>query len=144
MPFRETAVKAPDMAPPKTKDAPRGTIHGSLFNGLVTYTVRAVPLPEKIIEFLQAHTSTIANMLTQKQAEEGPGAVDEDRDASDGTQEQGQARSLSSDQFWTELEGLFSKAGMDWSGAADRIWTFGPKRIGANLLLDPVGKSKLR
>lgn len=82
-------------------------------------------------------------MLTQH-GEEGSRDIDEDRDASDGTQDQGQARLLSSEQFWTELEGLFAKAGPEWAGAADRIWTFGPKRIGANLLLDPQGKAKLR
>lgn len=82
-------------------------------------------------------------MLTQKQDEEG-GLIEEDRNASDGTQDQGQARLLTSEQFWIELEALFAKAGLDWAEAADRIWTFGPKRIGANLLLDPTGKSKLR
>lgn len=133
------------MAPPKTKDAPRGTVHGSLFNGLVTYTIRAVPLPEKIFEFLQANMSTIANMLTQNQSEDGGVTIDEDRDASDGaSHETGQVRVLTSEQFWNELESLFAKAGLDWSGAADRIWTFGPKRIGPNLLLDPAGKNKLR
>lgn len=143
MPFRETAVKAPDMAPPKTKDAPRGTIHGSLVNGLVTYTIRAMPLPETITDFLLANTSTIANMSTQKEQQQDDTTtnLDEDRDASDGTT---QARLLTSEQFWTELEALFAKAGPEWAGAAERIWTFGPKRIGANLLLDPVGSTKLR
>ena len=103
-----------------------------------------MPLPEKVIEFLQANTNTIANMLTQNREEgEGSAEIEGDRDASDGL-EQGQARLLTSEQFWTELEGLFAKAGPDWAGAADRIWTFGPKRIGANLLLDPSGRSKLR
>jgi ribosome assembly protein 1 len=128
------------MAPPKTKDAPRGTIHGSLFNGLVTYTIRALSLPEPVIEFLSAHTATIANLLTQKQEGEAGADVDE-LDASDA---QGQARMLAPEQFWQELEALFKKAGPEWAGAADRIWTFGPKRVGANMLLDPEGKSKLR
>lgn len=139
VPFRETAVKGIDMAPPKTKDAPRGTIHGSLFNGLVTYTIRALPLPEPVTDFLSVHTATIANLQTRTQ---GDSVVDYDEmDASDA---QGQARMLAPEQFWTELEGLFRKAGPEWTGAADRIWTFGSKRVGPNVLLDPEGKSKLR
>jgi ribosome assembly protein 1 len=128
------------MAPTKTKDAPRGTIHGSLFNDLVTYTIRALPIPEEIIDFLSIHTATIGTLLTQKQGEEGALESDE-LDASDA---QGQARVVAPEVFWKELDGLFSKAGPEWQGAADRIWTFGPKRVGANLLLDPIGKTKLR
>lgn len=127
------------MAPPKTKDAPRGTIHGSLFNDLVTYTIRAIPIPEEVVDFLSVHTATIGSLLTHK-GEEGSLESDE-LDASDA---QGQVRAIAPEQFWKELEGLFSKAGPEWQGAADRIWTFGPKRIGANLLLDPIGKTKLR
>jgi ribosome assembly protein 1 len=123
------------MAPPKTKDAPRGTIHGSLFNGLVTYTIRALPLPEPVIDFLSAHTATIANLLSHSA---GDG---DDLDASDA---QGQARLLAPEQFWEELEGLFKEAGQEWAGAAERIWAFGSKRVGPNVLLDPEGKSKLR
>jgi ribosome assembly protein 1 len=123
------------MAPPKTKDAPRGTIHGSLFNGLVTYTIRAQPLPEPVIEFLSAHTATIANLLSHSAG---------DGDELDASDAQGQARLLAPEQFWQELEALFKAAGPEWSGAAERIWTFGSKRVGPNVLLDPEGKSKLR
>ncbi|OCF36934.1 ribosome assembly protein 1 [Kwoniella heveanensis BCC8398] len=143
VPFRETAVKAPDMAPPKTAGAPRGTIHGTVLNGLVSFTVRALPLPPKIIEFLLAHTSSIGGMLVQKRDQTNEEEENqEERDAGEGT---GQAqRYLTPEQFWAELEQLCEKAGPDWAGAADRIWSFGPKRMGANVLLDPVGKSQLR
>lgn len=67
----------------------------------------------------------------------------EKRDAAEGTQES-QTRNLSTEQFWAELQGLFAKSGPDWAGAADRIWSFGPKRMGANILLDPSGKSNVR
>lgn len=123
------------MAPPKTKDAPRGTIHGSLFNGLVAYTIRALPLPEPVIDFLSAHTATIANLLSHSAG---------DGDELDASDAQGQARLLAPEQFWAELEGLFNDAGAEWVGAAERIWTFGSKRVGPNVLLDPEGKSKLR
>ena len=132
-----------DMAPPKTKDAQRGTVHGTVLNGLVNFTVRAIPLPAPVITYLLGHTSTIARMLSQhgREAEDDDGSAEE-RDAAEGTHEQG--RSISSMQFWDELEQLLRKAGGEWVGAADRVWAFGPKRMGANLLLDPFGKIALR
>ncbi|KAK8864214.1 hypothetical protein IAR55_001460 [Kwoniella newhampshirensis] len=143
VPFRETAVKAPDMAPPKTSGAPRGTIHGSVLSGLVNFTLRAVPLPASVIDFLLVHSNTIASMLVQKRDKASEdGEYVEERDSSQGGHEQ--ARVISPEQFWTELNALFNKAGGDWAGAADRIWSFGPKRMGANVLLDPIGKSQVR
>nr|XP_018263281.1 ribosome assembly protein 1 [Kwoniella dejecticola CBS 10117]OBR85439.1 ribosome assembly protein 1 [Kwoniella dejecticola CBS 10117] len=135
VPFRESAVRAPDMAPPKTVGTPRGTIQGSILNGLVTFTVRAVPLPPKVIEFLLSQTNTIGSMMVQKRDQTNEEEESqEERDAGEATTEQ--SRKLTPDQFWSELEGLLNKAGPDWAGAADRIWSFGPKRMGANLFAD--------
>jgi ribosome assembly protein 1 len=129
------------MAPPKTKDATRGTVNGTLLNGLVKFTLRAVPLPPAVIDFLLSQTSTIGNMSVQRRSTSSEEDEQEERDAGEGITE---GRSLSTAQFWAELEALLEKAGGEWSGAADRIWAFGPKKMGANLLLDPAGKTGLR
>ena len=130
------------MASCKAKDAPRGTVHGTVLSGLVKFNVRAIPLPPSIIEYLQSHTASIANMLSQRGRQADEDAASEARDAVEGMQEHG--RTLTSEQFWTELERLLTKSGGEWAGAADRIWGFGPKRMGANLLLDPMGRTALR
>lgn len=139
VPFRETAIKAPDMAPPKTAGDARGVVLGSLYDGMVTFKLRAVPLPPAVIEFLLAHQNTIGSMLVQrhKDAEHEEDDVDQ-REAEAGV------RTLTPEQFWTELSTRFDKVGGEWAGAADRIWSFGPKRVGANVLLDPIGKGGLR
>lgn len=154
VPFRETAVKAPgkvilsarkltsDMAPPKTAGAIRGTIHGSVLSGLVTYTIRAVPLPPKVTEFLLANTAAMSKMLSQRSDTSEEADEQDSLETGEGVQQT--QRELSPEQFWSELEGLFKRAGPDWAEAVDRIWSFGPKRLGANLLLDPVGKQALR
>lgn len=135
-------MRAPDMAPPKIKDAPRGTIHGSLFDGLVSFTVRAVPLPPAITDFLLTHPATISSLLSQRtDAQDDSDEAREERQTAEGAAE---TRVLSATEFWKELEGICKKVGGEWVGAADRVWCFGPKRMGANLLLDPVGKSSLR
>ena len=124
------------MAPPKTAGALRGTVHGSILNGLVTFTVRALPLPPTIIDFLQMNTASVAEMLSHEQAD-----LDELMD----DPESGDLnRALPATEFWAQLENLLSKAGGDWAGAADRTWSFGPKRVGANLLLDPASSGKIR
>jgi len=131
------------MAPPKTKDAPRGTIQGSLYNGLLNYTIRAAPLPQTIIAFLQSHTNTIAHLLASRQNQlDSEEELREERDTGDDIASA--EKILSGDEFWEELGKVCDAAGGEWVGAADRIWTFGPKRMGANILLDPIGTSLLR
>jgi ribosome assembly protein 1 len=133
-----------DMAPPKTQGASRGTIHSSLLSGLVTFTLRAIPLPPRLIEFLQSHTSSISNMLYQRNDNEGEAEREQEEmeSAGDGTLEQGKI--LGSEEFWVELEKVCAGLGGEWAGVAERVWGFGPKRLGANLLLDPIGKKSLR
>jgi len=143
VPFRETAVKAPDMAPVKTPGAPRGTINGTVYDGLVNFTLRAVPLPTEVIDFLLANQATIGGMLVQRRRSENEDEEDED-DADQRERDDVATRKLTPEQFWTQLAALFDKAGGEWVGAADRIWSFGPKKVGANILLDPPGHKALR
>lgn len=139
------------MAPPKTTGAPRGTINGTVINGLVKFRLRAMPLPEGVETFLLSQQGAISKMLVrERDGKEG----EEETDVQEGAEGQSgegevpegqqEARQLSPEEFWTELERLLNKAGGDWAGAADRVWSFGPKRVGANLLLDPVGTKHLR
>ncbi|GJN88039.1 hypothetical protein Rhopal_000995-T1 [Rhodotorula paludigena] len=131
VPFRETAISAPDMAPPKTAGHPRGTIVGSVQSGLVTFTLRAVPLPVDVTNFLAANMAALKRLLRDRRS----GKADEDgdtiaTDAPEGTEV------VSPEEFWPKLEELLSKAGREWAGLADQIWAFGPRRVGPNLLID--------
>ncbi|WVO16366.1 hypothetical protein L204_104041 [Cryptococcus depauperatus] len=145
VPFRETAIKAPDMAAPKTRGASRGTIHGNVMNGLVSFTIRAVPLPQLVTDFLLAHQNTVSRMLSHSDTNVWEDMQQREDDGIERENEgQNEERALTPEQFWTQLEMLFKKAGPDWADAANRIWSFGPKRVGANVLLDPVGKTHLR
>ncbi|BEJ14863.1 hypothetical protein CspHIS471_0406300 [Cutaneotrichosporon sp. HIS471] len=140
VPFRETAIKAQDMAAPKTAGEPRGVVLGSLYDGMVTFKLRAVPLPPSVIEFLLAHQNTIGTMLVHR----GKDAEEEEEEDPDQREAEAGVRTLTPEQFWADLEARFDKAGGEWAGAADRVWSFGPKKVGANVLLDPIGKGGLR
>ena len=140
------------MAPTKTKDAPRGTIHGSTTNSMVNFTLRAVPLPLKITSFLQANTATMRRIQSDRR---GARISPEDDDAAaldlvaskqlttaGGGEEDGE-KEVKPEEFWAALEKICEACGRDWVGLAERIWAFGPKRVGPNLLIDrPEGTVK--
>lgn len=125
------------MAPPKTADKPRGTIVASVQSGLLTIAVRALPMPEDITAFLTANMTTLKRLQRDRRnvAREDDG-VDELR----GDVTTDESRVVKHEVFWTELEKVLQKAGKEWSGLADQIWAFGPRRVGPNLLIDRTGQ----
>ncbi|GAA5902803.1 hypothetical protein JCM5296_002886 [Sporobolomyces johnsonii] len=131
VPFRETAVHGVDMAPPKTQGQPRGTTRGSVQSGLVTFSVRAVPLPADITNFLSVNMPTIKRLQRDRRV----GKADEEADDVAGDAVEG-VELVKPEEFWPKLEALLKAAGRDWAGLADQIWAFGPRRIGANMLID--------
>lgn len=142
VPFRETAVRAAEMPPPKTEGAPRGTIDGSVANGLVTFRIRAVPLPTPVVEFLLANTQTLRRLQSRTGDEEGAAIDVVGSEAS---------KTVRPDRFWAALDDVLrscgqDKTGEDWRDIADRIWSFGPKRVGPNMLIyrDAQGRRSLR
>ena len=96
------------MAPPKTKDASRGTVHGTVLSDLVSFTIRAVPLPPTVIDFLQSHTSSTLNMLSHRH-EQSEDEVAEDRDATEGA-------ARSSGGYWA-----LSSSGLNWKHCSVRL-----------------------
>ncbi|KAG1776182.1 P-loop containing nucleoside triphosphate hydrolase protein [Suillus placidus] len=140
VPFRETAVKAQDMAPSKTPNAARGTIKGASTQNLVTFSIRSAPVPDVILQFL-------LHNLTSLRALQQDGQTDRDISGSsiDIVSEselvgvQGDVLHTSSvraDQFWNALEEKCNEAGGEWVNISDRIWSFGPRRAGSCVLID--------
>lgn len=140
VPFRETAVHGVDMPPTKTKDAPRGTIHGNVQAGLVTYTIRARPLPSEVTSFLIKHSETLKRVVQRERelSQQSDDAADSAADAADSGEAGGNVAKLKPAEFWSQLDELFSQAGKDWQGVSGRIWAFGPRRVGPNVLVDAL------
>ncbi|GAA6060289.1 hypothetical protein JCM10212_002930 [Sporobolomyces blumeae] len=134
VPFRETAVNGIDMAPPKAQGQPRGTFLGSVQSGLVDFSIRAVPMPEEITNFLAINMTTIKRLQRDRRSGKGDDEADDvSGDAVDAVEG---AEVVKPEEFWPKLEEVLKKAGRDWAGLADQIWAFGPRRVGANLLID--------
>lgn len=143
VPYRETAVRVPHLPPPKTEGAPRGTMRGTALGGAVSLTLRAVPLPPRVAEFLVVNVPTVRRMLRRSRT----GADDED-DA-DGERppeedEDERPRRVPVRLFWGELARLLAQAGAEWAHVAEQLVAFGPKNVGPNMLVDASGQLRRR
>lgn len=142
VPFRETCVKGASMAPPKVSGAPRGTAQGTALQGAVSFTIRAVPLPRAVADFLVVNTPTLRRLLRRGRRLDDDDDDNDVRDerpraADDEEEEEEQARRVPVRLFWSELEKVLAKAGSEWAGLAPQICAFGPKHVGPNVLVDP-------
>lgn len=141
VPFRETAVKGVEMAPPKTEGAPRGTIDATVSGGVIKYRLRAMPLPKTIVDFLIANTRIIRRLLQKEKlqgaASAGSAATNSnvEEDAQEAS-ESSTSREVRLDAFWDTLAEVCDAAGSQWRGIANQVWSLGPRRIGPNLLID--------
>ena len=150
VPFRETAVHGVDMAPPRTKDAVRGTIHGTVQSGLVNYTLRARPLPADVTAFLSTNIEALKRVVQKERELSNADGSQVDEAAIDVSSAQGgtdaaqKLANLAPAEFWKQLDALFAKAGREWQGVSSRIWAFGPRRIGPNILVDNLQTGKSR
>ncbi|KAH9936252.1 uncharacterized protein B0H18DRAFT_973049 [Fomitopsis serialis] len=113
VPFRETAVRAPDMAPPKTPGAKRDF----LLDNLATL---------KRIEFEKSSTE-------RGSSAHADGLEEEDYDT------QGEVMrkaSVKPEELWRALQQACQEVGGEWVDVVDKIWAFGPQRVGSCMLVD--------
>ncbi|EAU85947.2 translation elongation factor 2 [Coprinopsis cinerea okayama7 len=141
VPFRETAVKASEMAPTKTPGAPRGTIKSASSQNIVKFTIRASPIPADILQYILENTSIIKKLQSDQLArEQGKSSESEesggDPDASENYGDVVRKTTVTPDRFWEVLEEKCKEAGGEWEGIVDRIWAFGPHKAGGCLLID--------
>uniref|UniRef100_A0A4W5PKP8 Elongation factor-like 1 n=1 Tax=Hucho hucho TaxID=62062 RepID=A0A4W5PKP8_9TELE len=145
IPFRETVIRPPkvDMVNEdlgkqqkvavlhqvKESDTlhldPSGLVTLTTPNRQATVGVRAIPLPEEVTLLLEGSSDLIRTLEQAGQA-----------------QREGRTLDMST---WTldALMGLKSRLeallqGRKWRNAVDRIWAFGPRRYGPNILLNSV------
>ncbi|KAF5315116.1 hypothetical protein D9619_007031 [Psilocybe cf. subviscida] len=136
VPFRETAIKAPDMAPPKTLNASRGTMKGASSQQVVSFTVRAAPLPAALLEFILANIEVWKVLLHVRAMQQGQKAREEEDDEVDVSGGVVRKPTVTPEQFWDAFEGKCKEAGGEWRDIADRLWAFGPNKAGGCLLID--------
>lgn len=133
VPFRETAVKGPDMAQPKTPGAPRGTVHGSSFQNLVAFTIRAAPLPDLVADFLRSNLTIVKRLLADRTRSVG---VEDEAEEAATIGDILRVPTIHPEQFWGTFQAKCEEAGPEWAGIVDNIWAMGPQAAGECLLID--------
>lgn len=149
VPYREGIVKAEEMSPPQDPKLGRGRIEGVTSSKQVTVRLRVVPLPAPVTEFLVKHSSAVKRLYSERKAQEeerATGTVVEEHDeehegqdieAADDAVDTGQQ--LSTAEFKQRLIEAFAEEKSDrdlWTDAVDKIASFGPRRVGSNILID--------
>ena len=102
-------------------------------NKACTFHIRAVPLPEPVTTLLEENAELIrildqhvSAMLSGK-----PGDLLNIAPLA-------QTTLISLKELKSKLEEAFSEAGKKWRGCVERIWAFGPRRCGPNLLVNRI------
>ncbi len=145
VPYRESIVSAEEMAPPREKDLPRGTVIGITTSKQITVKVRVRPLPTSVTDFLDKNVSAIKRLHSERKAEEEKTSlVGENLHEAgnfDSVEDSGviEAGALTLAEFKRELVAAFEEIPAEkeiWQDCVDRIAAFGPRRVGPNLLID--------
>ncbi|GES63857.1 ribosome assembly protein 1 [Aspergillus terreus] len=150
VPYRETIVSVPDMAPPKNPDLGRGGVQTVSSSKQLTMRLRVMPLPAAVTDFLTKQVGTIKRLQSQKRSTAETKASSEDAngapdgtphvETSDATNEALEGSILSLQDFKKQLIKIFDEEVKEdrelWKNVVERITAFGPRRIGPNILVD--------
>lgn len=112
-------------------DKEKGLIEIRTANKLCSVQIRAMPLPEDVTQLLDKKSDLIKVLITVSSAT----SIAERRQLA--SQVTLSTREALKD-FYQQLCNAFKEAGSVWDGAADDIWSFGPRRIGSNVLLNRI------
>ncbi|CAJ0927120.1 9622_t:CDS:10 [Entrophospora sp. SA101] len=133
VPFRETIVLTSD----------HNNHHGVVIiftpNKHCTLRVRAMPLPPNVTTFLNQHSNTLKSFLNERQQYNKIENHEDDEDTIKDLSGKKSDHILDIEEFFSLLEAEFNKTDKEiWKNVIDRIWAFGPKRIGPNILINHI------
>ncbi|KAI9779706.1 MAG: Cytoplasmic GTPase/eEF2-like protein (ribosomal biogenesis) [Geoglossum umbratile] len=133
VPYRETIVAAAEMAPPKEKDLPRGTVIGVTTSKQATLRLRVRPLPSAVTKFLGGNAATIKELYSERDEKRNGTASPRNRTVETEVV-------LSSAEFKLKLREAFAAEAKGdreiWANVIGKIVAFGPRRSGPNMLID--------
>ena len=150
VPYRESIVSTVEMAPPRDKSLPRGTIIGVSTSRQISVRLRVRPLPAAVTEFLEKNLAAIRRLYSERKAQEDAGKVAHDNEEGSDADETNQdavisLTQLSLGEFKEQLKSALTKEKAhadEWKDVVDNIAAFGPRRVGPNLLIDTTGTCK--
>lgn len=94
--------------------------------------IRAKPLPESVIKLLENSTDILKSLQTHIKKEiSGKNNTHEVKAINETLAE-------NVTNLHKQLEDNFTKAGKEWNGFVDQIWSFGPRYVGCNMLINHI------
>ena len=143
VPYRETIVRAEEMKPPANKELGRGTVIATTTSKQVTSNSRPTSA-SRSDRILGKNATAIKRFYSDRQAAEKKTERSDPQDSSE--QEDvdeddlvDNSRILSLQEFKKQLSATFENVKGQreiWANAVEQITAFGPRRSGANLLID--------
>ncbi|KAK5115825.1 hypothetical protein LTR85_009419 [Meristemomyces frigidus] len=153
VPYREGIVAAEEMNAPRDAALGRGRVEGQTTSKQVTVRLRVRPLPAPVTEFLVKHTGAVKRLYSERKAQEeertSSGATEghngdhpeepgeQEIEAEDTSAEGGQ--NLTMAEFKKHLAEAFAEEKGEkeiWKDVVEKIASFGPRRVGPNVLFD--------
>ncbi len=138
VPYRETIVSAAEMAAPRDKTLPRGTVAATTASKQITIRLRVMPLPSTTTEFVERNVGIIRHFYAERKAQEKSrqvttGAEEEENvDHEDTPDNSPRPDLMSMVDFKTKLQDTFTQAAAQsdaWANVADNLTAFGPRRM---------------
>ena len=150
VPYRESIVRAAEMAPPKHKDLPRGTVVATTTSKQVSLRIRVIPLPKTVSDFLEKHVEDIHQLYARQKAAEKSQNLGDTEHVEHELEERNNILSKTTvsaqgfrNKLLASLQGLKDQHDF-WIKAVDHIAAFGPRRVGPNVLVDSTGNDVCR
>jgi len=129
----------------KKSNLPIGTRILNISKNMCKIRIRAVPLPENVTKFLVEQSETIKKIVDhydnrKKKVSTGEESLDEQKKIKDKNERE---------KFLSELQKLFDESSNNsesiidgnkqfWKDIVTKIWSFGSKRIGPNILINNI------
>lgn len=143
VPYRESIVSAIDMAPPKDKSLPRGTVISTSTSKQITIRIRVVPAPPAVTDFLVKNVGAIRRLYSERKQED---KTDNTDDVEAVLAHDNNHHNLITDkntltllEFKNSLQKVLDNEKVQsdlWANFVEKIAAFGPRRTGPNLLID--------
>jgi ribosome assembly protein 1 len=140
VPFRESIVSTTEMNAPKNQELGRGGVLTVSPSKQLTIKLRVLPLPAEVTDFLSKHAGTLKQLQSEKRAKK---ATETDEPVEEIENRVDEAESLETNilplaEFKKELRKLLAQTKHEDinTDIVEKIISFGPRRIGPNVLID--------
>lgn len=102
----------------------------------MTFTIRAVPLPDAIADFLRSNLSVVKRLVADSTRSGNSEEVEDEAEKAATIGDILRVPTVHPGQFWDALQAKCEEAGPEWAGIVDNIWALGPQGVGECLLID--------